>query len=101
MKLEHTRCLSLLLRSYPYDLATWNDLMVAFDDIGGARGNVLAEAHAIERFYNQKLAEMLPTASSRKLANGRESRSLTRLTPSPAILHTKCSKLTQVRHSPP
>lgn len=67
MKLEHTRCLSLLLRSYPYDLATWNDLMVAFDDIGGARGNVLAEAHAIERFYDQKLAEMLPTAELKKI----------------------------------
>lgn len=61
MKREHTRCLSLLLRSYPYDFAVWDDLMTAFDDIGGDRGNVLAEAHAIERFYDQKLAEMLPT----------------------------------------
>ncbi len=67
MKLEHTRCLSLLLQSYPYDLAIWNDLMVAFDDVGGARGNVLAEAHAIERFYDQKIAEMLPTVEIKKI----------------------------------
>jgi uncharacterized protein len=62
MKLEHTRSLSLLLQSYPYDLAVWNDLMVAFDDVGGAQASVLIEARAIERFFDRRLAEMLPTA---------------------------------------
>lgn len=63
MELAHTRALSLLLRSYPYDFDIWTDLMNAFDDIGGDRKHLLAEAHAIERFYDRKIAEMLPTAT--------------------------------------
>jgi oligoribonuclease NrnB/cAMP/cGMP phosphodiesterase (DHH superfamily) len=62
MKLEHTRSLSLLLQSYPYDLAVWNELMLAFDDVGGAQAGVLTEARAIERFFDRRLAELLPTA---------------------------------------
>lgn len=62
-KLEQTRCLSLYLRSHDYDFKTWTDIANALDDIGGTRGNVLAEAHAIERFYDRKLAEILPTAT--------------------------------------
>jgi len=61
--LEDTRALSLMLRSYPYDFNIWDDLMRAFDDIGGDRKFVLAEAHAIERFYDQKIADMVPTAT--------------------------------------
>lgn len=63
MEMEQTRCLSLLLRSYPFDFEVWSDIARALDDIGGDRGLVLAEAHAIERFYDQKLAEMLPTVT--------------------------------------
>jgi oligoribonuclease NrnB/cAMP/cGMP phosphodiesterase (DHH superfamily) len=59
--------MSLLLQSYPYNLTIWNDLMVAFDDTADARANLLAEAHAIERFYDQKLAEMLPTAEIKRI----------------------------------
>jgi oligoribonuclease NrnB/cAMP/cGMP phosphodiesterase (DHH superfamily) len=59
---EHTRPLSLLLRSFPYEFEVWDDLMRAFDDIGGDRANVLAEAHAIERFYDRKIAEVCDAA---------------------------------------
>jgi uncharacterized protein len=62
MKLEHSRPLSLLLQSYPYDLAVWNELMLAFDDVDGAQARVLAEARAIERFFDRRLAELVPTA---------------------------------------
>jgi oligoribonuclease NrnB/cAMP/cGMP phosphodiesterase (DHH superfamily) len=62
MKLDHTRSLSLLLQSYPYDLAVWNELMLAFDDVDGAQAGVLAEARAIERFFDRRLAELVPTA---------------------------------------
>lgn len=68
MQLDHTRSLSLLIRSYPYEFEVWNDLMVALDDVvGGDRKYVLAEAHAIERFYDRKLAEMLPGAQIKKI----------------------------------
>ena len=66
-ELGQTRCLSLLLRSYPYDFDIWSDIAQALDDTGGTRANVLAEAHAIERFYDQKLAEMLPTATLKSI----------------------------------
>jgi oligoribonuclease NrnB/cAMP/cGMP phosphodiesterase (DHH superfamily) len=69
MKLEHTRCLSLLLQSYPYDLAIWSDLLAALDDTGSAREKVLIEARAIERFYDRKLAEMVATAEMMKIGN--------------------------------
>ena len=62
MKLDHSRSLSLLLQSYPYDLAVWNELMLAFDDVGGAQARVLGEARAIERFFDRRLAELIPTA---------------------------------------
>jgi oligoribonuclease NrnB/cAMP/cGMP phosphodiesterase (DHH superfamily) len=62
MKLEHSRSLSLLLQSYPYDLGVWNELMLAFDDVDGARARVLTEARAIERFFDRRLAELIPTA---------------------------------------
>lgn len=66
-ELEQTRCLSLYLRSHDFNFEVWNDIANALDDIGGTRGNVLAEAHAIERFYDRKLAEMLPTAVLRTI----------------------------------
>lgn len=72
MKLEHTRALSLLLRSYPYDFDVWTDLMAAFDDIGGMRGSVLAEAHAIERFYDAKIMEMASTATTKPIGQWRD-----------------------------
>lgn len=65
-KLDHTRALSLLIRSYPYDFEVWDDLMRAFDDIGGDRANVLAEAHAIERYYDRRIAELVETATIKK-----------------------------------
>lgn len=65
MELEATRRISLFLRSYPYDFEVWDGIAAQLDDIGGLRANIMAQAAAIERFYDRKLAEMLPTATLR------------------------------------
>lgn len=59
--LKDTRKISLLLRSYPYDLAVWSSLIEVNDAYSIA--NLYADATGIERFYDQKLAEMVPTAT--------------------------------------
>lgn len=61
--LPDTRRLSLLLRSYPYDFDLWSRLIENNDT--HSRANMLADAVSIERFYDQKLAEMVPTATIR------------------------------------
>ncbi|RIK92909.1 MAG: phosphohydrolase [Proteobacteria bacterium] len=62
--LPHTRDVSLLLRSYPYDLQTWSVLDEAMErNIDG----VLQEAAGISRFYNQKIDEMLKQCRQIKL----------------------------------
>lgn len=60
MALPDTRKVSLLLRSYPYDFEVWTKLMAAD---AHSKSNALADATSIERFYDQKIAEMLPTAT--------------------------------------
>jgi oligoribonuclease NrnB/cAMP/cGMP phosphodiesterase (DHH superfamily) len=70
-RIEHTRALSLLLRSYPYDFAIWDDLAARLDNIDGGRSVILKEAAAIERFYDQKLAEILPTATLKTIGRWR------------------------------
>lgn len=72
-ELEHTRCLSLLLRSYPYDFLIWDALMEAFEGVDdGTQDNVLREARAIERFYDAKLAEMLPAVILKTIGRWRD-----------------------------
>jgi hypothetical protein len=59
LSLPESRPFSLLLRSYPYDFEKWDwiiELMSRSPD------SALAEARAIERFYDRRLAEMIPTA---------------------------------------
>lgn len=58
MELPNARAISLLLRSYDYDMAAWNHLASALDDTPTA---MLAEAKAIERYYDRRIAEMAPT----------------------------------------
>lgn len=55
--LPATRAISLLLRSYPYDFEVWGDLI--------AKGAISAAERGleIERFYDQKIAEIIPTAT--------------------------------------
>lgn len=57
--IDHTRAVSLYLRSFPYDFDAWTEVAerTAVD-----LEAVLAEARAIERFYDRKLAELIPTA---------------------------------------
>lgn len=59
-----TRAFTLLLRSYPYDFEHWDAVA---DAISRDTGRVLAEAKAIERFYDQKILEIIPTATLRKI----------------------------------
>lgn len=61
MALPETRAISLFLRSYPYDFDVWSKFIDATDT--HTHANILADAASIERFYDQKLAEMLPTAT--------------------------------------
>lgn len=64
MALPDTRKISLLLRSCPYDFDVWSKLMAADTH---SKANALADATSIERFYDQKLAEMLPTATLKEI----------------------------------
>lgn len=63
-KLPHTRAFSLYLRSLDYDLAEWDYLATRFN---GDQASVMREAAAIERFYNRKIAEILPTATLKSI----------------------------------
>lgn len=62
--LPDTRKVSLMLRSFPYDLEAWDAIAVA---LAGSRDAFMAQAAAIERYYDRRLAEMLPTATLRKI----------------------------------
>lgn len=66
-RMQNTRKVSLLLRSYPYDFAVWTRLV---DDCGDHDGNlrVLAEAAAIERYYDRQIEEIARTAAERDFA---------------------------------
>lgn len=64
MSLPETRRFSLFLRSFPYDFEKWDAIALAWAANSQA---VLDRAEAIERFYDQKLAEMLPTATLKSI----------------------------------
>lgn len=55
-----TKAFSLYLRSLPYDFIVWSDLAHQLEE-EDELGRVLGAAEAIERFYNQKVAEMVGT----------------------------------------
>lgn len=63
-KLKETRAFSLYLRSFPYDLKVWT---VIADHICREPNAVIGEALSIERYYDQRLAEMLPTATLKSI----------------------------------
>lgn len=56
--LPDTKAFSLWLRSHPYDFEKWSYINRLLDD-AGERRRIMGEAHAMQRFYNQKIAEML------------------------------------------
>lgn len=58
--LKYTRAFSLYLRSFPYDFPTWDAISQAVENDPNM---VIGSALSIERFYDQKLAEMVPTAT--------------------------------------
>lgn len=60
--LPETRQVSLFLRSFPYDFQTWTAIVDNMSD-PASRASSLRQAAAIERFYDQKLAEMVQTAT--------------------------------------
>jgi uncharacterized protein len=57
--LKETRAFTLYLRSFSYDFPTWDAISQAVETDPNM---VMGSAFSIERFYDQKLAEMLPTA---------------------------------------
>lgn len=66
---KETRAFSLYLRSFPYDFSAWDRVheRIVADPTG-----VLGEAVAIERFYDAKLAEMLPTATLKNIGKWKD-----------------------------
>jgi oligoribonuclease NrnB/cAMP/cGMP phosphodiesterase (DHH superfamily) len=68
--LAGSRAFSLLLRSYPYDFKVWTDIAARLEKGHGPGGSdgLLSEADAIERFYDRRVAEVVDTATLRKLS---------------------------------
>lgn len=69
MKLPNTRAFSLYLRSFDYDFAQWDQIAARMEK---DRAYILDEARAIERFYDRKLAEMLPTATLKQIGKWKD-----------------------------
>lgn len=65
-ELDNTQRISLLLRSYPYEFELWDRLVEDFDDLTGRRQwDLLQQADGIQRFFDRKIAELLPTATTK------------------------------------
>lgn len=59
MRLPQTRAFSLYLRSLPFDFDQWDAIA---DRLARSPDSIFGEATAIERFYDQKVAELVPGA---------------------------------------
>ena len=68
-KLRETRAFSLYLRSYAYDFDVWTTIA---GRIYSDPNSVIGEAISIERFYDQKIAEMLPTATLKSIGKWKD-----------------------------
>lgn len=68
-RLKETRAFSLYLHSFPYDFDIWT--MIA-DRIYSDPNLIIGEALSIERFYDQKLAEILPTATLKTIGKWKD-----------------------------
>ncbi len=63
----HTKAVSRLLRSYPYDFEQWSKLAVKLDSRGEENRTIMAEAHAIQRFYDHQVAVIAQTATTKTI----------------------------------
>lgn len=63
-RLKETRAFSLYLRSFPMEFEAWDQLA---DRVNDDLNLVMGEALSIERFYDRKLAEMVPTATVKSI----------------------------------
>jgi oligoribonuclease NrnB/cAMP/cGMP phosphodiesterase (DHH superfamily) len=68
-KLRETRAFWLYLRSFAYDFDVWTTIA---DRIQNDPNLVIGEALSIERFYDQKLAEILPTATLKSIGKWKD-----------------------------
>lgn len=64
--ISETRAFSLWLRSHPYDFAVWSQI---HDQLVTNQADIMRQAIAIEGFYDQKIAEIVRTASPRMINN--------------------------------
>lgn len=64
--MAHGRAISLWLRSHRYDFTVWTTLA---EKLQAESGTVVASARAIETFYDQKVSEIVRTASPRLINN--------------------------------
>jgi oligoribonuclease NrnB/cAMP/cGMP phosphodiesterase (DHH superfamily) len=69
MSLPETRAFSLFLKSYPYELDRWSWIA---DAISRTPDQVLAEAKAIERFYDRRIGEILHTATLKTIGRWKD-----------------------------
>jgi len=70
MRLPETRAFSLLLKSYEYDFDVWSQLHDRIENAG--LSPVMGEARAIERFYDRRLADMVPTATLKSIGKWKD-----------------------------
>jgi hypothetical protein len=68
-RLKETRAFSLYLRSFPMDFAVWDHIA---EQVVADPNGVVGSALMIERFYDQKLAEMLPTATLKQIGKWKD-----------------------------
>jgi oligoribonuclease NrnB/cAMP/cGMP phosphodiesterase (DHH superfamily) len=68
-RLKNTRAFSLYLRSVPMTFEAWDEVAREW---AHEPENVMANAYAIERFYDQKLAEMVPTATLKSIGKWKD-----------------------------
>lgn len=68
-RLRNTRPFSLYLRATPMTFEAWDEVAREWNS---EPENVIAKAHAIERFYDQKIAEMVPTATLKSIGKWKD-----------------------------
>ena len=68
-RLKNTRPFSLYLRATPMTFEAWDEVAREW---AYEPENVMAKAYAIERFYDQKIAEMLPTATLKAIGKWKD-----------------------------
>ncbi len=68
-RLKNTRPFSLYLRAMPMTFEAWDEVAREW---ANEPENVMAKAYAIEHFYDQKIAEIIPTATLRAVGKWKD-----------------------------